>query len=125
MSATWRLARTAQCAKCPWRVATDPREIPNGYCEAKHRALANTIARPGDLSTLGEPVRAMACHETHDAHCVGWLHHQVGVGNNIALRLRLRSCENVHRLRLRGEQHQRFEDTLPRIPKESPEHDVS
>ena len=113
MPSSWKLTRTAQCKKCPWLVGVDPHEIPNGYCESKHQALASTIALPGDLSRLSDPIRAMACHETHEAHCVGWLNHQLGVGNNIALRLRMRSCENGDKIRLRGEQHQRFEDTLP------------
>lgn len=49
---TWKLKRTAQCAKCPWRVDVDPHDIPNGYCEVKHRALESTIARPGELLKL-------------------------------------------------------------------------
>lgn len=109
----WKLKRTAQCLKCPWRVDVDPRDIPNGYCETKHRGLVDTIARPADLSSIGQPVRSMACHETDNAHCVGWLHNQLGVGNNIALRLKMLTCENVDRLRLRGEQHPNFEATLP------------
>lgn len=110
---TWKLKRTAQCVKCPWRVGVDPHEIPNGYCDTKHRNLAKTIALPGELPVAGQPLRVMACHETDDAHCVGWLHNQLGVGNNIALRLSMRGCENVGKLRLRGEQHHTFEDTLP------------
>lgn len=113
MPDTWKLKRTAQCAKCPWIAASDPRDIPNGYCEVKHKALANTIADPGDLSRINEPLHAMACHETDDAHCVGWLHNQLGAGNNIPLRLRMLSCENIGKLRLLGEQHAHFEDTLP------------
>jgi hypothetical protein len=38
-----------QCSKCPWRVDVDPRMIPRGYSEEKHRGLANTIAQPGQL----------------------------------------------------------------------------
>lgn len=111
---TWRLKRTAQCAGCPWIVGNDPHQIPNGYSVEKHLALACTIAKPGDLASLASPERhVFACHETEDAHCVGWLHHQLRVGNNIGLRLQMRRCENAHKLRLRGEQHQRFEDTLP------------
>jgi len=113
MPSAWKLQRTAQCPKCPWIVGGDPHEIPNGYCETKHQALATTIAKPADLSGLGGPLRAMACHDTHDAHCVGWLNHQLGVGNNIALRFRMMTCENAGKLRLRGNQHPRFEDTLP------------
>jgi hypothetical protein len=107
----WRLKRTAQCAKCPWIVGVDPHEIPNGYSEDKHRALKATIAQsPMESLRMGS---AMACHETHNAHCIGWLVNQIGPGNNIGLRLRLISCENAHAIRLCGEQHERFEDTLP------------
>jgi hypothetical protein len=115
---TWRLKRTKQCAKCPWRKHVDPHDIPNGYCEEKHRALSSTIARPG-IAALMESItapamRIMACHETHDAHCIGWLANQLGPGNNIALRMQIATCENAQRIRLIGEQHERFEDTLPR-----------
>lgn len=68
-----------QCKKCPWRVGVDPHEIPNGYCELKHQALAGTIAEPGALN-LGTALRIMACHETHKLPCVGWLVHQLSDG---------------------------------------------
>lgn len=113
MTSQWKLKRTAQCRKCPWIVGIDPRDIPNGYCESKHAALASTIAQPGDISALGLPMSVMACHETEDAHCVGWLANQLGPGNNIPLRMRMLSCQNIGSLRLRGEQHACFEDTLP------------
>lgn len=108
--AEWKLKRTAQCEKCPWRVEVDPHDIPNGYCETKHKALKKTIAEPGAFRSTGA---AMACHESHDAHCIGWLVHQIGPGNNIGLRIRMMSCTNAKKIRTRGEQHQRFEDTLP------------
>lgn len=112
--AAWKLKRTAQCAKCPWRVDVDPHDIPGGYCETKHQGLASTIAKPGDLSALaGGSLKVMACHETDDAHCVGWLANQLGPGNNIGLRMQMMSCENVSNIRLVGEQHETFEDTLP------------
>ncbi len=107
----WKLKRTHQCVKCPWRVDVDPHDIPNGYCETKHRALESTIARPGQ-GFLG-PASAMACHESDDAHCIGWLVNQVGPGNNIGLRIRMISCENARAIKLRGKQHECFEDTLP------------
>lgn len=114
MGNAWKLKRTKQCAKCPWRKVVDPRDIPNGYSEEKHRALESTIARPGDLSALASnEIRVMACHETHDTHCIGWLVNQLGAGNNIALRLDMLSCENADKIRLVGAQHESFEDTLP------------
>lgn len=108
--AKWKLKRTAQCAKCPWLVGVDPHDIPNGYSVEKHKALRKTIAAQGSLRGADA---AMACHEGHDAHCIGWLNHQLGPGNNIHLRLLMMSCENAKAIRLRGEQHERFEDTLP------------
>lgn len=116
--ASWRLKRTSQCPKCPWIVGVDPRQLPNGYSEARHRALAATIAKPAELAGIGQPVQVMACHETGAAHCVGWLNHQLGVGNNISLRLQMLSCENIGELRLRGEQHPSLEATFP--PEMSP-----
>lgn len=113
MGDKWKLKRTAQCEKCPWRVDVDPHDIPNGYCEIKHRGLSKTIARENDLSFLGRGIHIMACHETHEAHCIGWLINQLGPGNNIGLRLQMMSCENGKNIRLRGEQHETFEDTLP------------
>jgi hypothetical protein len=115
----WKLKRTRQCAKCPWRKDVDPRDIPDGYSEAKHRDLATTIAVPGDISGIGGPLATMACHETHDAHCVGWLVQQSGPGNNIPLRLALSSCANAGKIRLAGTQHETFEETLPR-PADAP-----
>lgn len=111
---SWKLKRTKQCAKCPWKVSTNPHEIPNGYDPARHCALSKTIAKPGDVSNLSDPMSAMACHETHNAHCVGWVHHQLG-GNNIGLRIRMMSCSNIGKLELDGEQHESFEDTLPQL----------
>lgn len=110
----WKLKRTTQCAKCPWRKAVDPYTIPNGYDLEKHRALQRTIAPLDDpCATLGGTLHIMACHETDAAHCIGWLWQQVGPGNNVALRLLMRSCTNGHKLRLRGEQHATFDATLP------------
>jgi hypothetical protein len=39
---------------------------------------------------------------------------QIGNGNNIPLRLQVRSCENIDAVVLDGPQHERFEDTLPK-----------
>lgn len=103
-----------QCKKCPWRVDVDPHDIPDGYCETKHAALSGTIAR--GLSIGLTDLRMMACHETpvgKERPCVGWLHNQLGPGNNIALRLwAIRNLRN-EKLELVGEQHATFEDTLP------------
>ena len=105
-----------QCAKCPWKVGVDPYDIPNDYCELKHAALADTIAKSASLERLGGDLHMMACHETGGGErlpCVGWLHNQLGVGNNLPLRLAAMTGQVDANVETVGEQHQRFEDTLP------------
>lgn len=99
-----------QCKQCPWKVSTDPRKIPRGYSKEKHCALARTIAKPGDVSRIGEPLHIMACHDADKLPCVGWLANQIGPGNNIQLRLKARAYGEFQTV---GKQHERFEDTLP------------
>lgn len=112
---SWSLKRTLQCSKCPWRKNVDPNEIPNGYTVEKHKALKGTIAEEGDYYSFltDDNIRIMACHEEHSAHCLGWLMNQIGPGNNIGLRLHVRHCDNICDVQLIGEQHKRFEDTVP------------
>lgn len=105
-----------QCSKCPWKVTTDPYDIPNGYSSKLHRGLKKTIAKPEARGMYGG-LEIMACHETNKGEelpCVGWLVHQMGPGNNIGLRfavIQKRIDGNVETV---GPQHQRFEDTLPK-----------
>ena len=115
MSEKFKLIRTKQCAKCPWKVDTDPFEIPDGYCPIKHANLKETIS-DNPLDFLRANKKAMACHHSDGSdqmYCVGWLHNQLGVGNNIGLRMQMMRCENIRDLKIVGEQHERFEDTLP------------
>ena len=101
-----------QCAKCPWKLGTDPDEIPGGYDPAKHKALRATIAEPGRFS-LG-PLHLMSCHEYpvgSERACVGWLAHQLGPGNNIALRIAARDMK-IGALDLDGPQCRSFDETL-------------
>jgi len=106
-----------QCAKCPWRVSTDPREIPDGYSPDLHRGLSKTIAEPGSFAGFGQPMQVMACHHSapgREETCVGWLAHQLGPGNNIALRLMEIMGHLDTDIETIGPQHETFEDTLPR-----------
>lgn len=106
----------SQCATCPWRKDADPdREIPNGYSRDLHAGLACTISKAPTIPTGGR-LRAMACHYAEPGKeyaCAGWIHNQMGEGNNIAVRLAVMTGQlpvpKVH-----GDQHARFEDTLPR-----------
>lgn len=116
MSEKFKLKRTVQCAKCPWKVDTNPYQIPDGYCEIKHKNLDSTIAKENDFGFLGGSLSIMACHHSKEEdmqHCVGWVNNQLGVGNNIGLRIQMMRCENIRDLKVVGEQHERFEDTLP------------
>ena len=90
----------------------DPRDIPNGYSVKKHCALESTIAKGIDLNIRGE-VKVMACHETHDSHCIGWLVNQLGPGNNIPMRFHMTRCTNGRDLEIVGEQHGTLEETIP------------
>lgn len=103
-----------QCKKCPWKTGTDPHDIPNGYEEERHRALRSTVAEPADLRR--GTLRVMACHETpvgNEIPCVGWLVHQLGPGNNLALRIAVAVGRIDGNVQTVGPQHKRFEDTLP------------
>lgn len=108
-----------QCTTCPWRKGTNPYDIPNGYSVELHRDLRDTIAAPGDMRGS----RAMmACHYSDvgsEQPCVGWLAHQLGPGNNVALRLQVILDQSLGDFELLGEQHQCFEDTLPAEPRAS------
>lgn len=93
----------------------NPRDIPGGYCETKHKNLRETIAEQGSCGLNG--IRMMACHESppgKEQACVGWLNHQLGVGNNIGLRLLAIKRKVPTDYELDGPQHIRFEDTLPK-----------
>jgi hypothetical protein len=111
-----------QCKKCPWRVDVDPHDIPNGYCPVRHANLKNTLADHTDPNSIalalgGKVLRMMACHETmlgKELPCVGWLAHQLGPGNNLALRVHTIHDRSLTDFELVGEQHERFENTLPR-----------
>lgn len=105
-----------QCATCPWKVGTVPdRDIPNGYCVDLHKSLDRTIQT--GLDALFRPSGvAMACHYAkigEEFVCAGWLHNQLGVGNNIGVRLKVMSGQ-LPVPEVDGEQHDSFEDTLPK-----------
>lgn len=109
----FKLNRTKQCKKCPWRTSTNPHDIPNGYSEDLHENLKHTIS---DGSFNFCTLSVMACHESENGkedYCIGWLHQQLGAGNNIGLRIKMMQCENVRDVKIFGKQHERFEDTLP------------
>ena len=105
----------AQCKSCPWRIDRVPdKDIPN-YREELHKNLTSTIANPGEVR-FGGVRHVMACHYSKpgaEFACAGWIHNQRGVGNNIGVRLALMSGA-MPVPEIDGEQHERFEDTLPK-----------
>ena len=110
------LKKTRQCSKCPWHKNVNPCLIPDGYNIEKHKALKDTIAYKSpveQLNDLDKSLKVMACHETNDDYCIGWLHNQLGIGNNVRLRIQMMDYTNADRIEVIGEQHQCFEDTLP------------
>ena len=114
------LKRTKQCDHCPWRKDACVEDIP-GYVPELHPQLETTIAKPMDWSKLAQAsstLRLMACHESpvgEETSCIGWLVNQIGTGNNLMLRLAAFSCTNIEEVETVGEQHERFEDTLPQL----------
>lgn len=105
-----------QCRKCPWKRDVDPNDIPNGYCKKMHASLKGTIATPGAFPNYRR-LRVMACHDSKPGSefpCVGWLVNQYDRGNNIALRLAVAEGRISMDVEVVGEQHETFEETLPR-----------
>lgn len=101
---SWKLNRTRQCVKCPWKKSTNPLEIPHGYSKAQHEKLKETISE-GSFKGEQEPLKIMACHESFNEHpdmCIGWAHHQLNRGNNFALRIRFLVVKTVTRCRLQA-----------------------
>jgi Family of unknown function (DUF6283) len=103
-----------QCTHCPWKLSTNPHEIPNGYSTTKHRSLLSTV-RPG-LESLVGGLRMMACHESKvgkELPCVGWIANQAGIGNNLGLRLALLRGVVDGNVETVGPQHETLEETFP------------
>lgn len=102
-----------QCAQCPWLTSVDVRrDVPN-YRPDKHQdTLRNTIK--SGAASIGPTLNIMACHKSRDGAeipCVGWLHHQLGAGNNIGLRLAAMRDPTLGDYELIGEQLLRGHDT--------------
>ena len=104
-----------QCKTCPWKVSTVPeRDIPNGYCVELHESLRDTIQSGLESLFCGE--MAMSCHYSkpgEDFACAGWLHNQLGPGNNIAVRLAIATGQ-LPVPEVDGDQHETFDATLPK-----------
>ena len=108
-----KLKQTQQCKTCPWKKSATVADIPN-YSLSQHKKLITTISS-GDISEIGSPIKVMACHksaEGNEFECIGWLNHQLGYGNNIALRMMMLNCENARDIQIDCEQKETFEETF-------------
>ncbi len=80
------------------------------------RILAREESGYHGIETLFQNVHhVMACHYSKPGEefaCAGWLHNQLGVGNNLGVRMSVMSGR-MPMPEVDGEQHERFEDTLP------------
>lgn len=109
------MQKLKQCKSCPWRVDCVPdADIPGGYSRKMHRDLKRTIA-DGSCSLRPGEMHVMACHYSPvgDEHaCAGWLHNQLGSGNNIGVRMAV-MVGQMPVPEVEGEQHETFEATVP------------
>lgn len=107
---TFKPKTVRQCPTCPWRVGADPNKIPN-YVPELARNLRGTISSGLESVTNA---RTMACHYSKpgkETACAGWVHNQLGAGNNIGVRLRVMNG-SLPVPDVDGEQHESYEDTL-------------
>lgn len=106
-----------QCSNCPWKIDSNPFNI-RDYNLVQHRSLVDTIAQVENYDPEDNILYKMQCHESTRLStaktCIGWLHNQLNEGNNIALRIDCCIDPEEARYELDGEQHSRFEDTLPK-----------
>lgn len=104
-----------QCKSCPWRVDCVPDEdIPN-YRLDLAEGLTRTI-QSGLPTLFATERRLMGCHYSKPGEefpCAGWLHNQIGVGNNLGVRLSVMTGR-MPVPEVDGPQHERYEDTLPK-----------
>lgn len=99
-----------QCKTCPWKTSVVPsRDVPNydpGIYERMQASLRTGV------ESMTEKVRlVMECHNGKrgaNRPCAGWLHHQLGVGNNLGVRLAVISGR-MPAPKVVGEQHEDLE----------------
>jgi hypothetical protein len=107
----------AQCKSCPWRVDCEPdRDIPNYDRELAcglRRTIRSGVDSIASVIATGK-MHIMACHYSKPGEefaCAGWLHNQLGPGNNLAVRLRI-ARGDLPVPEVDGEQHETYEATL-------------
>lgn len=107
--------KVRQCRTCPWKVGCDPEEDIPGYSLELAKKLRSTISDGGIGSLISTERRIMACHyseEGNEVTCAGWLNNQLGIGNNIGVRMDV-IMGRLPVPEVDGEQHEEYEETLP------------
>lgn len=115
MKSTFELPRTKQCKGCPWKESIDPATIPNGFDYEVHQRLLDNTPEAGEFNVT--ELHIMSCHHSNDRDgmmCIGWLENQLGVGNNIPLRFKMRNCTNIDQIKVYGKQKKDFRDVRPK-----------
>lgn len=96
-----------QCKTCPWRVAIVPaRDVPD-YDPGIYDRMRATL-RSGLASILDDKRVIMECHcggPGEKRPCAGWLHHQLGAGGNLSVRMDVISGR-LPIPKVRGKQHE-------------------
>jgi hypothetical protein len=107
------LPLTKQCKNCPWKESVNPADIPNGFDYKSHKKLIESQPKEFEIT---DKLSVMACHNSNDndqMFCVGYLHNQLGVGNNISLRLKMLFCDNVSEIEVYGKQRKSLTEVKP------------
>ncbi len=108
-----KLNQTKQCKTCPWKKSVTVADIPN-YSLETHEDLWDTIAdETGNADRIqSKSISTMTCHKSIKSMCVGWIHNQLGTGNNIPLRVQMTFYSNVKEIEIDGEQKKSFGETF-------------
>lgn len=107
-----------QCLGCPWRLANDPADIPDGFKPTTHARLGRMSDRERD-NPISKTLTMMACHALKvQKPCVGWLANQLGEGNNLPLRVAVAFGQIDGNVQTVGPQRERYEDVVPNAERE-------
>ncbi len=108
-----KLTQINQCKICPLKLSATVADIPN-YSVETHKNLRGIIAdETGNANRIQEnAIPTMTCHKSIKSMCVGWLHNQLGKGNNIPLRIQMMYYSNAKEIEIDGEQKETFDETF-------------
>jgi hypothetical protein len=105
---SWKLNRTKQCEKCPWKVSVSATP-PNYEWDDK-------VVMPDHSSGEGTISMIPCLESTKDSteYCVAWIQNQVGGAHNPRLRNNMHYFENGKDVKTIGKQHSNCTSNLLR-----------